>query len=179
MEIRFEEFKDEVNELIEFLTSNTWEFHFTRNPKPEIIRKSYEDHYYSSEGSKTFWVILDQDTKAGIIRVYDLEDDCPVFDIRISSKYKGMGIGTRTVKWLVDYVFTTFPDKTRIEGDTRQDNYAMRTVFHKCGFVREGHFRNAWGDVDGNLHDAIAYGFTKEDWESGKTTPVDWNDFKY
>lgn len=179
MKIRFEEFKDEIDTLVKFLTSDTWEFFATPHLKPERIRANYKNQYYTGDNCKTFWVISDQDIKVGHIRIYDLEDGDPMFDIRILSKYKGMGIGTITVKWLVDYVFNNFPDKERMEADTRQDNYAMRCVFHKCGFAKEGHIRKGWVGQDGIPHDAIVYGITKEDWQSGKITPVDWNDFKY
>jgi len=179
MNIRFQEFKDEIDALVEFLTSDTWEFLGTPNPKPERIRASYENHYYTGDDCKTFWVISDQDIKMGMVRIYEMEDPTPVFDIRISSKYKGMGIGTSTVKWLVDYIFSNFNDKDRIEANTRQDNYAMRTVFYKCGFAKEAHHRKAWVGNDGIPYDAIGYGITKEDWKNGQTTPVQWNDFKY
>lgn len=181
MKIRFEEFKDEIDILVEFLTSDTWNFYGTPNPNPERIRASYENQYYTGDECKTFWVILDQDTKVGMIRLYDLQDDTPMFDIRILSEYKGIGIGTSTVNWLVDYIFNNFSDKVRIEANTRQDNYAMRCVFHKCGFVKESHHRKAWGTwgvKGGKLYDAIGYGIIKEDWQNGKTTQVDWNDFK-
>ena len=178
MKIRFEEFINEIDTLVEFLTSETWEFYGTPNLKAERIRASYENQHYTGDDCKTFWVISDDDTKVGMIRIYDLEDGDPLFDIRISSKYKGMGIGSITVKWLVDYVFTNYPDKNRIEANTRQDNYAMRTVFQKCGFAKEAYHRKAWPQ-EGKLYDAIGYGITKEDWEKGETTPVDWNDFKY
>ena len=55
----------------------------------------------------------------------------------------------------------------------------MRTVFHKCGFLKEAHHRKAWPSKSGKLYDATGYGITKEDWESGQTTPVPWEDFKY
>lgn len=179
MKIRFEEFKDEIDTLVEFLTSDTWEFYGTPNPKPEAIRANYKKQVYTGDDCKTFWVILNQDTKVGTIRIYDLQDGDPLFDIRILSKYKGMGIGTITVNWLVDYIFNNYSDKERIEANTRQDNYAMRCVFHKCGFVKEAHHRKAWVGQDGKAYNAIGYGITKEDWQSGKITPVDWNDFKY
>jgi len=174
MKIRFEEFKDEIDTLVEFLTSDTWDFFSTPNPKPENIRENYKNQGYTGDDCKTFWVILDQDTKVGMIRIYDLQDGDPVFEIRILSKYKSMGIGTITVNWLVDYTFNNFSDKERIEANTRQDNYAMRCVFHKCGFVKEAYHRKAWVG-----HDAIGYGIIKEDWKNGKTTPINWNDFKY
>ena len=59
-----------------------------------------------------------------------------------------------------------------------QDNYAMRCVFHKCGFVKESHHRKAWIGKDKIPYDSIGYGITKEDWQTGHTTPVSWNDFK-
>ena len=179
MKLYFEEFRDEIDSLVEFLTSETWEFYGTPNSNPERIRASYENQYYNGEDCKTFWVILDQDTKVGMIRIYDLQDGDPLFDIRIMSKYKGKGIGTSSVKWLVDYIFNNFSDKERIEANTRQDNYAMRCVFHKCGFVKEAHHRKSWPCSNGEIYDAIGYGITKEDWQNGKTTPVNWNDFKY
>lgn len=178
MQIRFEEFKDEIDTLIEFLISDTWEFYGTPNLKPERIRKSYENQYYNGDDCKTFWVIIDQDTKSGMIRIYDLEDGNPMFDIRILRKYKGLGIGTSTVKWLTNYVFTNYEDKDRVEANTRQDNYAMRCVFNKCGYVKEAHYRKAWVGQDGIPYDSIGYGITKEDWEKGEVTPVNWNDFK-
>lgn len=97
MKICFEGFKDEINTLIEFLTSDTWEFYGTPNPGPERIRASYENQHYTGDNCKTFWVVLNQDTKVGMIRIYDLQAGDPLFDIRILSKYKGVGIGTITV----------------------------------------------------------------------------------
>lgn len=178
MKVHFEEFKSEIDALIEFLTSDTWEFYGTPNLKSERIRESYENQYYTGDDCKTFWVILDQDIKVGTVRIYDLEDGDPMFDIRILSKYKGMGIGTIAVKWLTDYVFNNFPDKVRIEANTRQDNNAMRCVFHKSGYVKESYHRKAWPCSNGETYDSIGYGITKEDWENGKVTPINWNDFK-
>jgi len=179
MKIRFEEFKDEIEDLIEFMTSDTWEFHATPNSNPDRIRAAYDNKYYTGEGIKTFWVISDDDKRVGIMRVYDLEDGAPLFDIRISSDYKGKGLGTRTVNWLVDYIFNSYTDTSRIEGNTRQDNYSMRCVFNKCGFVKEAHYRKAWECRNGEVYDTIGYGITREDWENKKITSVNWNDFKY
>jgi len=44
-----------------------------------------------------------------------------------------------------------------------KDNYAMRCVFHKCGFSKEAHYRKLWESKNGKLYDAIGYGITKED----------------
>lgn len=178
MNIYFEEFKNEIEELIDFMTSDVWEFYGTQNPKPERIRASYENNYYTGDDCKTFWIISEKNIKVGMFRIYDLEDGDPLFDIRILNQHKGNGIGTTTVKWLVDYIFNNFCDKNRIEANTRQDNYAMRCVFNKCGFTKESHYREAWVGQDGKVYDAVGYGITRDDWKNKKITPVIWNDFK-
>lgn len=179
MNLKFEEFIDDIDTLIEFLISDTWEFYGTPNPKPERVRASYENNYFTGGDCRTFWVVADENTKIGMVRMYDLENGDPLFDIRILSKYKGNGIGTKTIKWMVDFIFSNYPDKERIEANTRQDNYAMRSVFNKCGFVKEAHHRKAWVGSDGVTYDAIGYGIIKEDWMDGKVTLVNWDDFKY
>lgn len=171
-------FNAEIEMLIKFLTKNTWSFHGTSMQKAENIRRSYETGYFMSDEALTFWIVNDQEEKVGIIRIYDLEDDCPLFDIKIDATNHGKGLGTFTVKWMLDYVFSTLEGKKRLEGHTREDNFAMRTVLHKCGFVKEAHHRKAWVS-DGVIYDSIGYGITREDWETGSTTPVNWNDYKY
>jgi RimJ/RimL family protein N-acetyltransferase len=108
-----------------------------------------------------------------------LNDDTPLFDIKLQSSHRGKGTGERAVKWMVGYVFQNYPNLIRMEGYTRKDNYAMRTVFHKCGFVKESYHRKGWGSDDGQVFDAIGYGILKEDWENSRITPIDWDDFKY
>lgn len=178
MNVSFKEFKDEVDTLVEFLISDTWEFYGTPNLKPERIRENYKNNYYNGEDCKTFWIILNDNEKVGMLRMYDLQDRTSLFDIRINSKYKNMGIGTIAVKWLTDYVFSNYADMDRIEGNTRQDNYGMRCVLHKCGYVKEAHYRNGWPCSDGKIYDAMGYSIIKEDWKEKKVTNFTWDDFK-
>lgn len=178
MKVEFIEFVNEIDELIKFITSDTWEFYGTPNPKPERLRRSFENGYYTGEGCRTFWIVADENNKIGTIRIYDLDDGAPLFDIMIHSKFKRQGIGTVAVNWLENFIFTNYPDIDRIEANTRVDNYAMRCVFHKCNFVKEAHHRKAWVGNDGIAYDAIVYGIIKEDWENKKITEVQWNDFK-
>ncbi len=88
MKLRFQEFKDEIDTLIEFLTSDTWTFYGNPNPTPERIRTRYENQHYTGDDCKTFWIILDENINAGIIRIYDLEDGDPLFDIMIAGSTK-------------------------------------------------------------------------------------------
>lgn len=178
MTLHFEEFDHQIEELIAFMTSETWTFHATTHSEPDRIRKAYDNNYYTNEGCKTFWVTSEEHGKIGLLRVYDLDDGAPLFDIRISGKHRGKGLGSQSINWLVDHVFKNYGDTNRIEGNTREDNYAMRCVFSKCGFVKESHYRKAWECRNGEVYDAIGYGITREDWKAKVVTPVNWHDFK-
>lgn len=177
MTLHFEEFIDDIDGLITFLTSDTWPYHLAANPESDKLRKSYENGFFTGEDSKTFFVLSETNEQVGLVRLFDLGDDIPVFDIRLLSKYRGMGLGPQVVNWLVAYVFNQYPEKQKLEAFTRQDNYAMRCVFNKCGFVKEAYHRKSWKDKDGNCFDSIGYGIIREDWVSGTVTPIDWNDF--
>ncbi|MEV6153028.1 GNAT family protein [Nonomuraea sp. NPDC052129] len=77
---------------------------------------------------------------------------------------------------MTGYLFEEFPKVTRIEGNIRQDNHAMRAVFRKCGYVKEPHYREAWPAPDGSVHDSIGYAILRRDWLSGTVTAPDWED---
>lgn len=179
MNLSFIEFEDEIDDLITFLTSNTWEFHGDSNPTSEKITKDYKNNFYNGESSKMFWIQLDDDIKIGVLRIFDLQDSTPLFDIRISSAYRGKGIGVIAIQWMINYIFTQYEEIIRIEGYTRQDNYAMRTVFHHCNFVKEAYHRKAWKDKNGNFFAAIGYSILRDDWANNETTIIKWDDFKY
>lgn len=176
MALKFEAFKNEVEELVAFMTATTWTYHATPHSKEERIRAAVVNNYYTAEGCETFWIIQDE-KKIGMIRIYDLDDGTPLFDMRFSSGYSGKGLGTLALAWMVEHIFNTYKDLHRIEGNTRIDNYAMRSVFKKCGFVKEAHYREAWVCQNGDVYDSIGYGILRSDWENNTITQVNWNDF--
>jgi len=163
----------ELNELIDWLTSDTWPFFVNENLETETVKTWVEEGIFTGIANQTFWIIL-ENNRIGLIRLHDLTDPTPMFDLRIRTDYRGSGIGKAALDWVTEYIFTNMPDKLRIEGNTRQDNVAMRKVFKKCGYVKEAHYRKAWpGKINYN---GIGYAILKEDWLQNKITPVDWND---
>ncbi|AQZ65567.1 acetyltransferase, GNAT family [[Actinomadura] parvosata subsp. kistnae] len=175
MHIEFSRFSpDETEALVEFLTGEEWPFHASVQEAPAIRQRAAEGLYDDAE-SRTFWLLADGE-RAGLVRLQDLTDGTPMFDLRIRKAWRGRGLGTAAVKWLTSYLFTEFPGIRRIEGNTRQDNHTMRAVFRKCGYVKESHYREAWPAPDGTVHDTAGYAILRRDWESGTVTPPDWND---
>ncbi|MFD1177923.1 GNAT family N-acetyltransferase [Paenibacillus puldeungensis] len=180
MAITFHLYKNEEQLLIQFLTGQTWPYHGTATLTEENVRNQLKQgRYVSNEEQKTFWIQNEAGVYIGLIRVYDLADPTPLFDIRIGEKHRGHKYGLQTVIHLIEYVFTNYDVKIRIEGYTRADNLAMRKTFHNAGFVKEAVHRKSWPSENGELFDSIGYAILKEDWVDNKTTPVQWNDLPY
>lgn len=165
----------DADRLVRFLTAGPWPHHAEPRPDEAAIRARLADGHYDNDDHRTYW-ITDGCQDAGLIRLMDLRDPTPMFDLRVAAAHRGRGVGTRAVTWLTAYVFGTFPSIRRIEGTTRRDNTAMRRVFQRCGYVKEAHYRQAWPGADGTFHDAVGYAVLRRDWESGTTTRPDWDD---
>lgn len=165
---------DEAAQLIDFITGEPWPFFVNANPSREKVQGWLDEGMYAPPENLVFWIMVD-DQRAGFIRAHDLPDG-PSLDFRISASYRGCGVGTAALRWITAHLFALYPEVSRIEGQTRQDNLGMRAVFRRCGYVKEAHYRSAWPDEHSQRIDGIGYAMLRQDWESGTTTPVNWND---
>ncbi|MDX3310949.1 GNAT family N-acetyltransferase [Streptomyces sp. NPDC054884] len=176
MDIAFRRFAaSEVDTVACFLARDTWPFHVAADVTRDDVREWAADGVFDGKQTRTFWIIVDGEA-AGLIRLMDLGDDTPLFDLRIASDHRGRGVGTRALAWLTRYLFTELPDTERIEGTTRQDNVAMRRTFQRGGYVKEAHYRDAWPGAGGRRYDSVGYATLRRDWETGTVTPTDWHD---
>ncbi|MBS4219809.1 GNAT family N-acetyltransferase [Bacillus sp. FJAT-49711] len=175
--LRFYKFENEINDLVSFMTNNTWEYHADPKPSTESIVKAFHNGWYQ-EGRETYWV-ENCNEKIGLIIIHDIDDTIPLFDIRLARNARGKGIGTKAVRWMTDYIFSLPDKKIRIEAYTRRDNFAMRKTLTNCGFVKEGYLRNAWENKDGSVSDSICYAIIRTDWENKEQTPIKLNDLPF
>jgi RimJ/RimL family protein N-acetyltransferase len=159
---------DEVESLVAFLTGDEWPFHTDVVVAEEVVRRRAADGGYAD----TFW-IAERGVRVGLVRLMDLGNGTPLFDLRVAAAHRGRGIGTAAVAWLTRYVFTHYATD-RIEGTTRQDNLAMRRTFEKAGYVKEAHYREAWPSPEGP-RDSVGYAILRRDWENGTVTAVDFS----
>lgn len=168
---------EEQEQLIHFMTTNTWPYHGHSHPGRDIIEKAIDEGGYESDEVKTFWVENDDEEKVGIVKIHDLQDEIPLFDLRIADESRGYGYGPKALRLVAEYVFNLNERKIRLEGHTRQDNLAMRKTFERAGFVKEAHLRNAWfSPKENSYYDAVTYGITRGDFDDGTMTPVVWED---
>jgi RimJ/RimL family protein N-acetyltransferase len=131
-----------------------------------------------SDDSIGFWVDADG-RRVGVAVIDELEDvaggGSPVFDLRLAEAHRGQGLGVPILRGFSDLVFARWPEITRFEGHTREDNLPMRATFRGAGWVKEAFYRDAW-PIDGAAPLAsVAYAVLRRDWGSGTTTPVVWD----
>lgn len=165
----------EAAQLADFLAAETWPYHSSQQVDRDTVLRLVADGHYDSATTRTFWITAGG-VPVGVIRLFDLDDGGPLFDLRVRAADRGRGIGAGAVRWLTSYLFTEFPALNRIEGTTRQDNHAMRTLFRRCGYAKEAHYRQAWPGRDRMLYDAVGYAILRADWASGTVTVPDFDD---
>ncbi|MCP2168377.1 GNAT family N-acetyltransferase [Goodfellowiella coeruleoviolacea] len=166
--------REQADQLAGFLTGEQWPFHSTVVQRPRVLRQVAEGHW-DGPSARTFW-LREAGNPVGVVRLFDLDDGTPLFDLRVAGAWRGRGIGSAAVRWLTRYLFTELPEINRIEATTRHDNHAMRAVLRRNGYVKEAHYRQAWPDQHGAPHDGVGYAVLRRDWLTGATTPVRWSD---
>lgn len=174
MEIHFSKILREHSEqLANFLAAEEWPYFMSRSQTRQQVMTRIEDGDFFGEGEENFFV-LSEGNPIGLIELYQLEDLAPMFSIRLQSQFRGNGLGQKILSWVTDYIFKTYPDKRRIEAQTREDNIVMRKLFAKCGYVKEAYYRFASPTENNERVASVGYGILREDWESKLVTPVSW-----
>jgi len=162
--------------LVDFLTRNEFPFHVVPRPDRAAVVAAIDAGAYGDDGHAAFWLEAPDGERIGTVRLEDLSDPTPLVDLRIDGRMRGRGLGTMALQATTDHAFRTLTDVNRLEGQTREDNVAMRRVFARCGWVKEAHYREAW-PVPGKAPVAsVAYAILRRDWRDGTTTPVPWED---
>lgn len=180
MQIRFEpiDLAAAAEDLVAFLTENSWPFHSSAVLTEATVRQRIAEGYYRNGYREVFWIETPQ--RIGYLALEDLEDiddgGCPVFDLRLAEEYRGQGLAEPVLRAFTELVFSRFPNLRRFEGQTREDNFAMRKTFIKAGFLKEAHYRQGWPTADGEYLASVGYGILRSDFETGVVARFDWAD---
>jgi Acetyltransferase (GNAT) domain len=138
MEITFVRLDDrggDREELVDFLTAHEFPFHATRRPARATVESWIDGGRFGDPEHAAYWIHA-HPGRIGLVVRHDLTDDAPLFDLRLATEHRGKGYRADVLKALTAQVFTTMPAVNRFEGQTREDNIAMRKTF--VGRVREG-----------------------------------------
>lgn len=168
----------DADDLLTFLTANQFPFHVQQTPREEDVRARIGSSYYWNEDRQGYWV-RQGEQRLGMVVLEDLQDaESPLFDLRLAESCRGQGIGVKVLRALCDLVFESMPKTLRFEGQTREDNIAMRKTFIRSGFLKEAHYRMGWPTTDGRPMASIAYSILRDDWSSGTVTRFEWEDIE-
>ncbi|RKE63812.1 MULTISPECIES: GNAT family N-acetyltransferase [Microbacterium] len=162
-------------ELIAFMTGEVFPFHVGTRPTREQVEDGIADGRYRDDDNDSFWIDHVEHGRIGFFRLEEISDGAPLFDLRLASPWRGRGLAKEVVKTAADHVFTTMPEVDRFEGQTREDNRAMRRVFEACGWVQEAYYREGWPVEGAEPLGSVAYSILRRDWETGEVTPLRWS----
>lgn len=162
--------------LVHFLTRNEYPFHVNHRWTREAVETSIAGGAFRDEDNDSFWLDHEEHGRIGFLRLEDLSEDSPLFDLRIDAPFRNRGLGVDVLRAATMHVFTTLARVTRFEGQTREDNVAMRKIFLRCGWIKEAHYRESWSVDGGRPLASVAYAVLRRDWETGRTTPLVWDD---
>lgn len=161
--------------LIAFMTGHEFPHHVVSRPTREQVEEWIADGRFRDEDNDSYWIDHAEHGRVGFFRFEDLSDAAPLFDLRLDTAWRGRRLSADVIRAAADRVFTTMPDVNRFEGQTREDNIAMRRTFVRCGWAQEAYYREGW-PVEGRRPLAsVAYSILRRDWESGTVTPVVWD----
>jgi len=163
--------------LTRFLTRDSFPFHVVAEPSEDKVAASIDAGYYEGDRA-ALWVDHAEHGRIAIAVLEDLGDPTPMFDLRLATRYRGRGLGVPILQALTTHVFESFPSVNRFEGQTREDNLAMRKTFLRAGFLKEAHYREGWPVDGGEPLASVAYAILRRDWASGTPTPFVWEDMQ-
>lgn len=166
----------ESEALISFMTSNSWPFHVNPAPSRADILEAIEEGAYLSSMNESYWIDHEEFGRIGFLRLEDLEDDTPLLDLRLAERFRGKGLAKEILARVTAWVFEKLPHIVRFEGQTRDDNIAMRKTFTSVGWVKEAYYRHGWPVPGWEPRASVAYAVLRSDLESGVITPVPWDE---
>lgn len=166
------------DQLITFMSGSSFPFHVGTDPTIEDVSKAIDSGRYDGPDHAAFWIEEQSLGRIGVAVLEYLADSTPMFDLRFAEEFRGRGYGVQVLRDLTTLVFETFPEANRFEGQTREDNVAMRKTFLRAGFVKEAHYREGWPVTGEAPVASVAYAILRRDWVSGETTEFEWEDLK-
>ena len=169
----------DVDGLIDFFTTEEFPFHAGPSGwSEETVRERIANGYFVDEENETFWIVHSELGKIGLVRLEDLRDDTSMFDLRLAGRFRGRGLGIEVLEAIAAHIFSNTP-AIRLEGQTREDNHAMRSVFDRAGWTKEAHYRRSWPVAGGDPLDSVGYAVLREEWETGVVNELHWHDRRH
>lgn len=116
-----------------------------------------------------FLGIFEKDTHQWVGQIYigPTHWDLPEFAIGyvVDVNHEGRGYITEAVKASLCFIFEHL-QAHRVRSDCNDTNLRSYRVLERCGFIREGHFRENKRNLDGSFHGDYQYGLLRSEFEA-------------
>ena len=100
MDVTFMQLSDrDDEELVKFLTTNSFPYHRITAPSQEMVRQLIVDGRFEADGVCTYWVFGDNQ-RLGLVILERLQSGCPTFDLRLVEEARGRGSGVPVLRAL-------------------------------------------------------------------------------
>lgn len=108
----------------------------------------------------------------GTCTLYHIEHEHRRGEIGFAARrsYWGQGLASEAVRLLIGFAFETL-ELHRLEADADPENERSLRALERQGFRREGYLRERWHHL-GQIHDGVALGLLRREWNSGTRVPV-------
>lgn len=107
----------------------------------ELQNKWFDDYEIKFErGEKKFFTIYSDDTPIGFMGLSDINTttgDAKIFILIGEDEYRGRGLGTESIKYLIDYAFNNLNLKS-LRLDVKKINLPAINLYNKVGFKKTG-----------------------------------------
>ena len=106
----------------------------------------------------------DPDNIIGVAEIFDYSQDINMVTIgyRLNDRFWSKGIATKTVKAMIDYLFTEV-GINRVQAFVMPENIKSQNVLQRNGFVKEGYIRQGYLWKGKGVIDLILYSLLRSD----------------
>ena len=113
--------------------------------------------------------VFDRRTDEFVANIYvgPVNRDLPEYELGyfVDVDHERQGFVTEAVKAVLRFIFTNL-EAHRVRIQTSDNNTRSRRVAERCGFIKEGHFRENHKRPDGTFEGTIYYGLLKSEYET-------------
>lgn len=110
-------------------------------PVSERKQTEWIDNLNSDDDIKLIIEVNDVAVGMASISNLDYKNSTSNLNIKISNSYRGKGIGTRTIKLLVNYCFNEL-NLNCLTANILEYNKISQKLFKECGFIKDGSLRS-------------------------------------
>lgn len=153
--------------LIDFLTSNTWPYHYHQHPTVSDVATAVAAGLFDDNDHRSWWINNDEGALIGVARI-DNSTRQGYCDLRLAEAWRGRGLGTLALQELTRSAFVSWRHLQAVNAHARADHIAMQRVFERSGWTRGNAEYRSRALTGGMVGELISYRMARSAWQFGQ-----------